>query len=288
MTVSEFLTRTWPREPSVLLGCGILALGYLRAVHLRPPRSAVWFGAGILVLLLALASPLDVLADTYLFSAHMVQHLLLLLVVPPLLLLGIPPSLLERSLGQPLLHGMARVLGHPVVAWMLGVGTVWLWHVPALYNAALGSPGIHIGQHLSFLMTGVIFWWPITSSLPSTRLTPLPAMLYLLAAALAGSGLGIILTFAPVGLYPAYLHPLDVLGLEPLLRGRWGLSPEVDQQVGGLLMWVPGGLVYLCAILGVLAHWYRLADGTGMTTPGDDVAGGLESAPGARRESHVV
>jgi putative membrane protein len=263
MTAGEFFARTWPHEPSVLLGCAALAAGYLRAAGRPVPRAAVWFSAGLLILLLALASPLDVLADIYLFSAHMAQHLLLLLVVPPLLLLGIPPSLLEQALRPSLLHRTARAVGHPAAAWALGVGTMWVWHLPALYNTALANPAVHIGQHLTFLATGVIFWWPIASPLVSARLRPLAAMLYLLAAAAASSALGIILTFAPAGLYPAYLHPPDLLGLEPVLRGRWGLSAEVDQQLGGLLMWVPGGLVYLCAILGTLARWYRLDSGVG-------------------------
>jgi cytochrome c oxidase assembly factor CtaG len=92
------------------------------------------------------------------------------------------------------------------------------------------------------------------------RIGSLQAVLYLVAAALASSVVGIIVTFAPVGLYPAYLLPVDRLGLGPLIRNVWGLTPDIDQELGGLLMWIPGGLVYLCAILGVMARWYKTGE----------------------------
>jgi putative membrane protein len=273
MTAWQFVAATWPWEPSVVLGCGALGIGYLAAVRWRLGGGAGCFLAGVVVLLLALDSPLDTLADTYLFSAHMAQHLLLLLVVPPLLLAGTPASLLEPAWQAARVRALARALGRPVVAWTLGVGTIWVWHIPALFNATLGSGGVHLIEHLSFLVTGVIFWWTILAPLREARLAPVPAMLYLLAAALASSVLGIVLTFARAGLYPAYLRPVDVLGIEPLIRAGWGLSPDTDQQIGGLLMWIPGGLVYLCAILGVLMCWYRWDE--------QDAAAGAAPAPDA-------
>ena len=200
------------------------------------------------MLLFAQSSPLDTLGDTYLFSAHMIQHLLLLLIVPPLLILGIPAWLAERWLALPRIGRAERALRQPAVAWLLGVGAMYLWHIPALYNATLAHVGIHIVEHLCFLASGVIFWWPVCAPLPTARYAPLAAMLYLFTAAVAGSALGIILTFTSPGLYPAYLSPADARGFLPLIRGGWGLTPAVDQQLGGLIMWVPGGLVYLCAM----------------------------------------
>jgi putative membrane protein len=257
MTALEVLRLTWRWEPSVALGCAALGAGYLVATRMRPGRAGAWFLFGVLVLWLALDSPLDTLGDTYLFSAHMAQHLLLLLVVPPLLLLGIPPSPARAAWeARPLVRGAVRTAGHPLAAWGLGVGTMWLWHAPALYNAALADGRVHVVEHLAFLATSVVFWWPVLGQPAQARMSAPPALLYLLAAALATTGLGVLLTFTPPGLYPAYLLPADRLGLLPLLRRSWGMTPDVDQQVGGLLMWIPGGLVYLSAIVGVLLRWY--------------------------------
>jgi putative membrane protein len=257
MTVWQVLSTTWNWEPSVLLGCQVLILAYMIVLRFRLPKRALFYLAGVLILLLDLVSPLDMLAHTYLFSAHMVQHLILVLVVPPLLLLGLPAQLMQRILCLPGLNRLERVLSRPIVAWFLGVGTLWLWHVPFLYNMALEILGLHVAEHLSFLVTATIFWWPVLGPLPGRRLPPLMAIIYLFTAGVANSLLGIILTFAPPGLYPAYLNPIDWYGLLPLLRTDWGISPAVDQQLGGLLMWIPGGLIILCAILGILAYWYN-------------------------------
>jgi putative membrane protein len=260
MTTWHLLLTTWHWHPSVLLGCAGLALGYASLLDFQLPRAAWSFGAGLLVLLIALLSPLHMLGDSYLFSAHMLQHLLLLLIVPPLLLFGIPARLAQRVLHADLLKWIEHRLHQPLIAWSLGIGTMWLWHLPALYNAALAHEGIHIVEHLTFLGSATIFWWPVVAPLPERRLAPLASMLYLFAALVAGAVLGIILTFAAPGLYPIYLHPNDTLGILPLLRDGWGLSPAADQQLGGLLMWVAGGLVYIWAILGTFALWYHASE----------------------------
>jgi putative membrane protein len=260
MTTWQLFTSTWTWHPSVLLGCAALLGGYLVAVRLRLTAQTLSFAAGILTLALALVSPLDALGDTYLFSAHMLQHLLLVLVVPPLLLFGTPAWLIGRVLNWPLARRAEQVLRRPIVAWTLGVVTLWAWHVPALYNAALASETIHILEHASFLATALILWWPILAPLEESRLAPLLALFYLFAAGAANVVLGIILTFTPPGLYPAYLHPFDPSGALPLIRDAWGISPEIDQQIGGLLMWVPGGLAYVAVAMAVLARWYGLPD----------------------------
>jgi putative membrane protein len=157
---------------------------------------------------------------------------------------------------------LQSLVGRPPVAWMLGVGVMFLWHVPALFNAALANEIIHIFQHLSFLATGVIFWWPILGPIEEARPSVVGSILYLFTACLSCSLLGAILTFNPPGLYPAYLHPADSLTILPLVRNVWGLDPAKDQQLGGLVMWVPGCFVYLSAILWVLARWHRAPDYT--------------------------
>lgn len=233
----------WDWEPSVLIGCVALSAGYL--AFTRGQARNIWcFLAGVMVLLLDLVSPVDLLGDQYLFCAHIVQHFVLALVVPPLLIAGMPP------LRLPVLP--------PALSWSLGVGTMVFWHIPALFNAALANDGLHIVQHLSFLVTGTIFWWPILRR----RYAPLTAMSYLFSACLTCSILGAAITFAKVGLYPAYLNPEDHLGLLPLIRGRWGLDARTDQQLGGLLMWVPGCFVYLTAILVTVGRWYGMKEET--------------------------
>jgi len=232
---------TWDWEPSVVMGCAALAIGYLALVRKRWNR-APYFLAGVLLLLLDLVSPIDALADQYLFSAHIVQHFLLALVIPPLLLLGAPAF----QLGA--LDKVERVVGQPPVSWLLGVGTMLAWHIPGLFNAALANDGLHVFQHLSFLVTGVIFWWPILGPLQARHLPTLGAVAYLFSACVCCSLLGAFLTFTPVGLYPAYLNPPHPI--------PWGLDPQSDQQLGGMLMWVPGCFVYLAGILATVTRWY--------------------------------
>lgn len=227
----------WDLEPSVVIGCAALLIGYFALVRKRGFRRAPYFLAGVLVLLLDLVSPLDTLADRYLFSAHVAQHFLLALVIPPLLLLGTPAFDLGR------LTKLERVLGHPPVSWILGVGTMLVWHIPVLFNAALASDALHVFQHLSFLVTGTIFWWPILGPLEERHLAPLAAVTYLFSACSSCTLLGAYLTFGPAGLYPSY-------------TGYLGLDARADQQLGGLLMWVPGCFVYLSAILVTVRRWY--------------------------------
>jgi putative membrane protein len=227
----------WDWEPSVIVGCTALAAGYLAIMRKHGFRRAPYFLAGVILLLLDLVSPIDTLADRYLFSAHIVQHFLLALVIPPLLLLG-TPSFELGALGK-----AERIIGQPPVSWLLGVGTMLAWHIPALFNAALANDALHIFQHLSFLVTGAIFWWPILGPLQSRHLAPLAAVSYLFSACVCCSLLGAFLTFGPVGLYPAY-------------TGYMGLDPKSDQQLGGVLMWVPGCFVYLSGILSTVLRWY--------------------------------
>jgi cytochrome c oxidase assembly factor CtaG len=246
--MTKLLLTGWDWEPSVVIGCAALAFGYLATMRRRLYLRALWFLGGMLLLLLDLVSPIDALADGYLFSAHIVQHFLLALVIPPLLILGLTaemrlPAALPTS-----------------AAWLLGVGTMLIWHVPAFFNAALASDALHIFQHLTFLASGVIFWWPVLCPMEKRRLPPIVAVPYLFSACTACSLLGAAIAFGSPGLYPAYLHPDDQLGILPLIRDSWGLDAANDQRLGGLLMWVPGCFVYLSAILGTVSRWYQAAE----------------------------
>jgi putative membrane protein len=256
MTAGQLFASAWDWELSVILGCAALMIGYLFAVGFHFFKKSVLFAAGVLVLLIALVSPLDTLADYYLFSAHMLQHLILILLVPPLLLLGIPESPARKMLQIPFVERCQTVLGRPPIAWSLGIGTFWGWHAPLLYNAALANESLHVVEHLSFLVTSVIFWWPVLAPVTERRLSPPIALVYLMAAALGNTLLGIILVFSPDILYTAYVHPSDPLEILHLIRDEWNLSARSDQTLGGLLMWIPGSLVYLSAILAILIRWF--------------------------------
>jgi putative membrane protein len=174
----------------------------------------------------------------YPFSAHIVQHFLLALVIPALMLLGTPRWFAEAALGRPILKKLERAIGQPPVSWLIGVGAMLAWHVPVFFNAAMANENLHIFQLLSFLVSGLIFWWPILGPLEDRHLKALSGVTYLFSACVCCSLLGAFLTFGPVGLYPV------------------GPDPKSDQQLGGILMWVPGCFVYLSGILSTVMRWY--------------------------------
>lgn len=253
-TTQDFLLSAW----SFNWGAALLCLAGLAVYvwRIRAGARTGFLAAALLIYYLALASPVDALADGYLFSAHMTQHLLLQLVVPPLVLLSLPSGTFGASPRSGWLRPVEWTLRRPLLTWGLGVGAMWIWHAPALCNASVSSPLVHRFQFLTLLTLGGAFWWPIAGPRPDHRLSPLPGIVYLFTACSACTALGIVLTFAPVGVCSIYLHPVDRLGILPLIRDGWGFTPARDQQVGGLLMWVPACLVYLTGIMGLLLSWY--------------------------------
>jgi putative membrane protein len=259
MTTWHLLMSCWRLDPLALFGCAVAIALYIRASAIpldwmsrraRPGSRvrAAPFAAGLLVLALALLSPVGTLAEGYLFSAHMLQHLMLVLLVPPLLLLGFAGKESER-------YTAGRIT--TFASWGLGVGAMWLWHAPTLCNAASQSALMHRLQEASLLAMGTAFWWPILAPRASQRLPPLGGVVYLFTACVACTLLGIAITFSPVEVCSVFAHPVDRLGVMPLLRDGWGLTAERDQQIGGLLMWVPACVVYGAAILAVLARVFR-------------------------------
>jgi putative membrane protein len=247
MTTTQFLLSAWTWNPVVLLSGAAALAAYMSAFRFN--RRIGWFAMGLGTFLLTLLSPLAALADGYLFSAHMVQHILLLLIVPALLLLGLPRS---RSLTV-----RPRWLGHPLFGWAAGVGAMWFWHAPSLCNAAASSHAVQALQTGSLLVLGTVFWRQILAPREEERLSPPTAVLYLFSACFACSVLGIIITFSPVAVCSIYSSPpIDRLSMLATIREGWGLTPERDQQVGGLLMWVPMCLIYLSAICAQIARWF--------------------------------
>ena len=248
----DFLLDTWDPAGAALVSLlALLAASWLPELR-RPGYPALTMGAALVVLTLAVASPLAALAQRYLLSAHMVQHLLLAQVAPPLLLLSLPRAAVARALSNPAAAGVERTLRAPALAWLAGVCTLWVWHIPAVYEAGAASPLL---RDATVLLSGLIFWWPIVAPLPEARLGAPAATLYLASACAASTALGIALTFAPDLLYPGYLAGADPYGVRFLCH-LLGLTPLVDQQLGGLLMWVPCCLLYLVTVAAVLARWY--------------------------------
>jgi cytochrome c2 len=188
----------------------------------------------------------------------MAQHELLISVAAPLLVLGRPlvpfvwalPLRWRRSLGEWTRAGIARrswsALTLPSVAFALHAIALWVWHLPGPYQATLTSDFAHSLQHASFIFTALLFWWTIFSR-HGGELARGKAILYLFATALQTGALGALLTFAQTLWYPAYASTTP----------QWGLSPLEDQQLGGLIMWIPGSLAYLVAALAIFAEWLR-------------------------------
>jgi cytochrome c oxidase assembly factor CtaG len=253
VTTARLLLTAWALDPFALAVAvaSVVAYGvYVRRLGRFDGRAAFAATAAALFAL-AFVSPMGVLARGYLFSAHMLQHLLLVLVVPPLALLALPGRE-DHARSGPGPRGAARAL-----AWGLGLGAMWLWHAPALCDAAATSLAVQRVQTLSLLAMGGAFWWPIFAPLAARRLPPLAAIVYLFTACVGCTVLGVWVTFSPVSPCSVYARPVDGLGVLPLLRSGWGLTPRADQEVGGLLMWVPACLVYAAAILAMLARHFR-------------------------------
>src|SRR5215469_4590537 len=190
MTTYQFLTTAWTWNSIVLSLVILSCVTYLLVFGLR--GRPLYFAAAIVVFLLALVSPLSTLAKGYVFSAHMVQHILLVLIIPALLLFSLPRSF---SLGSTLSQ-----LTYPLVGWAAGVGAMWLWHAPALCNAAATSRSVSAIQTSSLLLMGSLFWWQVLAPREDQRLSPPVAIVYLFTACTACSVLGIILTFSPVSI----------------------------------------------------------------------------------------
>jgi putative membrane protein len=254
------LWQAWTLAPAVLAGLVVAAALYASGIHnvwrragqdRMLPRWRAWaFVGAIVALLVALISPVDRLGSA-LFSAHMLQHLLLMMVAAPLMALAEPllatlwalPIGWRRKVGRAWLR--ARwvrtawgALSVPAVAWLLHVTTLWVWHLPTLYERALRDEWVHVLEHVSFFLTALLFWWLLVRR-HGRRMRMGGAVAYLFGAALQGTILGAVITMSRHPWYPSHFGTTQ----------PWGLTPLEDQQLAGLLMWIPAGLVYLIPLV---------------------------------------
>jgi putative membrane protein len=238
----------WTWDPSILLGTGLFLGAYLVATARRTTSRAqiAWFATGTLTILFALVSPLDRLGDEYLFSAHMIQHMLLAIAAPPLLLLGTPAWLAETLIRRPQIRWLARALTRPVAGFLLFNFIFLGWHLQGLYEATLNNEAIHIFEHLLFMITGVLNWWAILSPTPKLPVLSYPGqILYLFLEMIPLTVLGAIISFAPTILYPTYAAAPRILNLNPM----------DDQQIAGLAMAFPTGMIYMTALSITFFKW---------------------------------
>ena len=206
----------------------------------------VSFFASLLLLFLTLNGPLHDLSDFYLFSAHMVQHLIMTLMVPPLMILGTPGWMLRPLLRRRGVFPVARAVTSVVACYALFNVVLSFWHLPPMYNLALRYHSLHIVQHMMFLVVAVLMWWPLTSPLPELPRAAYPAqMLYCFLMAIPMSVIAIYIVMADATLYPAYATAPRVMGI----------SPMVDQQAGGLIMWIPSGIFFYSVMTVVFFKW---------------------------------
>jgi putative copper resistance protein D len=221
-----------------------------------PRRRSLAFIAGMAALAFALTSGID-RYDTTLFSVHMVQHVLLTLVAAPLIVLSAPVTLVLRVASPatrrrwllPLLHArVTRVLSHPVVAWIVFAGVMWVSHFSPLFDAALEDPLIHDAEHVLFLVAALLFWWPAIGLDPTPwRLSHPVRALFIVLQMTQNTLLSVVILNAQVVLYPHYAT----------VQRSWGPSPLEDQQIAAALMWVAGDLLFLAAAFLQLVGWSR-------------------------------
>ena len=240
----------WSVHPSTVIGIAAVGTLYILAGARLGRKASItersFFFSGLLVMFASLNGPIHDLSDDYLFSAHMVQHLLLTLAVPPLLLAGTPGwmlrPLLSRRYISPIVHGFTRA----PIAFVVFNLTIAIWHLPPFYNAAMAHHSLHILEHLMFITAAVLMWWPLLSQLPEfPRLAYPGQMLYSFLMSIPMSIIAVYIAMADHVLYPAYSAAPRVLPLSPL----------EDQLLGALIMWIPGGIIFIIIMTVVFFKW---------------------------------
>ncbi len=253
-----FLFSTWRFQPSIAVGLFVMLAAYIYFAgpnERRKPEAerrtvttgerAAFIG-GVVTLFVALGPPLDDWSDHYLLLAHMVQHMLLMLLAPALILIGTPGWMLEPLTRNRVTNAIGYWLTRPLIAYVISAATLIAWHLPVLYEAALYSDPLHALEHMSFFATSLLMWWPILGPLPQwPRISPLVQCLYFFALTIPGAFVGAFITFAEPGLYRPYDMAARVFGIDL----------ATDQQLAGLLMWVGEASIFLALISFTFLRW---------------------------------
>ena len=264
----DAVVHPWEWEPGIVAPLAASAVLYaLGSRRLRATDEAAlgsWnqraFWGGWLTLVVALVSPVHPISEQ-LFWVHMVQHELLMTLAAPLLVVGRPLLVCLRALPERKQESLERawhstvirrgwgVLTRPLDAWLLHGAIIWVWHAPALFDAALRSDAVHALQHIAFLGTALLFWEALLYRRSHAAAAGM-GIVYLFTTGVHTGALGALMTFAHAPWYPTYAQR----------AAAWGLSPMQDQQLAGLIMWVPGSVAYLVAALSLAARWLRESD----------------------------
>ncbi|GAC1508937.1 MAG: cytochrome c oxidase assembly protein [Candidatus Dormibacteraceae bacterium] len=240
---------TWPVDITVYAGLVALFLGHAwlaATVSDSRRKHSLCFGLGLLALWVALETPIDTISDRYLDSVHMLQHVVLGFIAPPLLLLGLSPQMVERVVRVPGVRAISEPLPAQVIAGLVMIA----WHLPPLYEATLYSEPLHVVEHLSFIAAGLVLYWPIlaaTSAHARWQMSSGARLLYILLATLPQDGVALAFIFSRVPFYDFYAHAPRLIP---------SLTPVIDQTVAGAVLMVLGKATMAVAALAVFFRWF--------------------------------
>ncbi len=252
----------WSFSASSLILLALMCILYLYIINFKFNKQLWCFLAAIILIVICGNSPLNFIGENYLFSAHMLSHVLLLLIAAPLLVASIHS---ENKFKQFFLFISKKIHQAPLASWLIGVGIMWIWHVPYVFNMMMPMHGMKDNSMLmgilmninmiSLLIGGMIFCLPIINPYKKYRITSLTQVLYLSSACVFCSLLGLLITFASAGTYTSYISN-DMGGFLSVIRNQWNISIANDQQMAGLIMWVPCCFIYLTASMVILIKWF--------------------------------
>ncbi|WP_457269408.1 cytochrome c oxidase assembly protein [Pedobacter sp. UYEF25] len=267
----ENLSSYWMVDWGAIFLTVFLTFTYFKLSAGKFTKGSRSYFSALVLMLLVTTSPLHFLGMRYLLSAYMLVHIFLLLICGPLLVIGLPKDL-------PKSHKLTTVVSTtmnnwPWLGWISGIGTMWFWHIPIVFDAVFPMhhstfsfnllPFLHT---VTLLFAGVLFAWPIMGPIKSLRLHPLLGIVYLFTACIGCSILGLYLTFAPPSLYAHYFMP-DVYGFSTMILKNWNITRSTDQQAAGLIMWVPCCFIYICGCCYLFFHWIKDKDMPKIKTP---------------------
>ncbi|MGH7765211.1 MAG: cytochrome c oxidase assembly protein [Candidatus Dormibacteraceae bacterium] len=240
---------TWPFDPTVYAGLVVFCLAYAwlaRQAGDSTRGNWVWFALGVFTLWVALETPLDTIGDRYLDSVHMLQHVLLGFVAPPLLVLGLSTGMAGRLVFVP----GVRFVTEPIPAQVVAGVVMIAWHIPVLYDATLANDSLHVFEHLTFIAAGVVLYWPIidaTAAHARWRMSPAVALVYMLIATLPQDAVALALIFSRVPFYALYTHAPRLIP---------GYTALIDQTIAGAVLMIVGKVTLSAAALVVFFRWF--------------------------------